>query len=70
MERWSKRAVLVALVAAMGACGRVDSVTAPEAARLDVRQSVLPDSVVSPPQDATMADSTGGRWGGYMGGGT
>lgn len=70
MKRWSRRAMLAAgLVAAVSACGPVDRVTAPEAARFDSGQTVLSDTLAMPPVDAAAADSSGGRWGGFLGGG-
>lgn len=64
MRVWIRAAVLAALVgAAAGACARGGDVVAPEAAgaRMD---GAAGDTT------HTDADSTGGRWGGFIGGGS
>jgi hypothetical protein len=69
MQRWTKGlAVFVAVGIAAGACTDVERISAPDAPRLN--ESAVPaDSTGLGPQNAPPADTTGGRWGGYLGGG-
>jgi heme A synthase len=62
MRGWIRAAVLAALLgAAVGACARAGDIAAPDGTtvRMDGADDPMP----------TGADSTGGRWGGYIGGG-
>lgn len=63
MRGWIRATVLAALIgAAVGACARGGDIAAPEAgdARMD---GAAGDST------STQNDTTGGRWGGFIGGG-
>jgi hypothetical protein len=68
MWRW-KKVLVVGAGVVLGACSSVEHVSAPEAARYEQQPAVAPDTTVQAPQDDPPADTTGGRWGGYMGGG-
>lgn len=71
MQSWRMgKGLVVGLVLAMGACSSVEGVSAPENVRYEEREATPPDSSGFAPRDEGPGDSTGGRWGGFMGGGT
>ena len=65
MRGWMRVLLLAALaVAAVGACARAGDIAAPEGAGARM------DGGAPPPQEgSTQTDSSGARWGGYIGGG-
>lgn len=67
MNGWKKAVIAAVILAAAGACGRADGIAAPDAARFDEQAPPPADTAA----DATAeTDSTGGRWGGFLGSGT
>jgi hypothetical protein len=69
MTKWMKGiALFVGVAGAAGACDTPDRATAPEGIRNEIQVMPL-DSASSGQPVGASADSTGGRWGGYAGGG-
>lgn len=68
-RRMKALGVLVALGIAAGACTGVERISAPDAPRFDAQSAPPADSTAQGPQNGLPADTTGGRWGGYLGGG-
>ena len=66
MQRWKKGLVVGAGILA-GACDSVGRIAAPEASD-SAAQAAFADSAAYVPHDDPPADTTVGRWGGYLGG--
>jgi hypothetical protein len=60
----------VGLVLVVGACSSVERIAAPDGARYEERQAPPADSTGYAPHDEARGDTTGGRWSGYLGGGS
>jgi hypothetical protein len=67
MQGWKKALALAGLAAAAGACGRSGELVAPEGAGFEMKQS--PPTTEPATHNTAPADSSGGRWGGMIGGG-
>ena len=72
MRKWKWRVAIVVTGSTLGACAGAEHVSGPGGARFDEHpaQTVPPDSTVQVLERDTPGDSTGGRWGGYVGGGS
>jgi hypothetical protein len=72
MQRWKKGlGLVVGLAIVAGACTGVERVSGPDGVRFSEQPApaVPADSAVHVPQDGAQGDTTGGRWGGYIGAG-
>lgn len=71
MRKWKWRVALVVTGSTLGACTGAEHISGPGEPRFDEHpaQTIPPDSAVQILED-TPGDSAGGRWGGYIGGGS
>ena len=72
MRKWKWGVALVLTGSTLGACTGAEYISGPGEARMDEHpaQTVPTDSAVQILESDTPGDSAGGRWGGYIGGGS